>query len=216
LQLQSLSLSTWHHGTKNVLRQRLSPHSVHLNLQDRRRAQGQRNKMPAYQYPNLTIIEEGQLQRDERDVFQAAVIFEVPPSAMHIIGHEEINNAIHQQLRVDINVQDISKFGSNYFIKTNCQQTTAPMLQHTFLKVGSHTLTLKPWNPYYNAIIFPCETQTTNLRFTNLANSSQRTLTVQISGIPPHLCCDFTVNRLLSEICTIHTISFEPATLSLN
>jgi hypothetical protein len=24
------------------------------------------------------------------------------------------------------------------------------------------------------------------------------------------------VNRLLSEICTIHTISFEPATLSLN
>lgn len=160
MQLQSLSLSTWHHGTKNVLRQRLSPHSVHLNLQDRRRAQGQRNKMPAYQYPNLTIIEEGQLQRDERDVFQAAVIFEVPPSAMHIIGHEEINNAIHQQLRVDINVQDISKFGSNYFIKTNCQQTTAPMLQHTFLKVGSHTLTLKPWNPYYNAIIFPCETQT--------------------------------------------------------
>jgi hypothetical protein len=38
-------------------------------------------------------------------------------------------------------------------------------------------------------------------------------LTIEISGIPPHLCCEL-IHRLLRQICTIHDITFTPATLT--
>lgn len=172
-------------------------------------------KMATYQYANLTVIEQGELQGSERDVFEGALIVKVPPSAADIVDHQKIKDAIHQQLQLNLSVQDISRFGAEYFIKTHSPQTTALMLNKAFLKVESHTLTLIPQNPYYNGIIVPRETQTTNFSLTNTGRILPRErLTILISGIPPHLCCDFTIHRLLNGICTVEAISFRPSTLS--
>jgi hypothetical protein len=171
--------------------------------------------MASYQYPNLTVIEEAELDNNGRGLFHTAVIAKVPPSAAETVDHQQIRDAVHEQLHLDLHVQAISKFGADYFIKTHCPQTTAHMLRKVFLHVSSHTLTLIPWTPYYNAIVVPRSTQNTNRRSTNPGVVLPReNLTIQVSGIPPHLCCDLAIHRLLSGISTIHAISFEPWTLT--
>ena len=172
-----------------------------------------------HQYPNLKVIEERELEDSGRYGFNNVVVAKIPPPAVHQLTYQHIVDAVQQQFLIDLSIEDICKFGTDYFIKTPNALAATNLLTQSFLRILSYTVTFIPWNPYYGAIIVPCRTQT-NLNTThNLSHNNSNTsfrreyLSIEISGIPPHLCCDLAVHRLLGGICTIHSISLEPSTL---
>ncbi|CAD6235280.1 unnamed protein product [Miscanthus lutarioriparius] len=94
--------------------------------------------MANYRYPNLTIINE---------------------SDLHDANPNFFSNTIQQQFQVDIDVQDISKYGVDYFIRAHSSDASARMLARGFANVSTYTLTLMPWTPDYGSTTVPLHTQ---------------------------------------------------------
>jgi len=94
------------------------------------------------------------------------------------------------------------------------------MLSKGFVVVSTYTLTLMPWTPEYGSTAVPLQTQLNpdpiNHRIANCSRvpPHNERLSIEISGIPPHLCCELTIHRLFSGICTIRDITLTPATLT--
>jgi hypothetical protein len=175
--------------------------------------------MATHRYPNLTIIEDTDIGTEQAAIFTRAIIAKPLPSITDDISHQSIRDAIHQQYQVDMRTEDISKFGTDYIIRPQTSEISSHILSGNYLRVKSYTLTLIPWNPYYNAIIVPIETQTNSNQIDNqratdyTAQHRSEHLTIDICGIPPHLCSNSVVTRLFSEPYIIESISFSPATL---
>jgi len=165
--------------------------------------------MANYRYPNLTIINESDLHDANPNFFSNAVIAKVPLPATDAVGHQSIRDAIQQQFQVDIDVQDISKYGVDYFIRAHSSDASARMLARGFANVSTYTLTLMPWTPDYGSTTVPLHTQVSSdpindhkLTGSTVLSPSER-LSIEISGLPPHLCCELAIHHLLKGICTI-------------
>jgi hypothetical protein len=89
-------------------------------------------------YPNLTIINEIDLHINDSNAFDNAVIAKLPLSATDAIGHQSIRNAIQQQFQLDMQVEDILKFGMDYFIKVNSSDASARMLDTILPQVAPY------------------------------------------------------------------------------
>ncbi|CAD6236613.1 unnamed protein product [Miscanthus lutarioriparius] len=100
--------------------------------------------MANYRYPNLTIINESDLHDANPNFFSNAVIAKVPLPATDA---------------VDIDVQHISKYGVDYFIRAHSSDASARMLVRGFANVSIYTLTLMPWTPGYGSTTVPLHTQ---------------------------------------------------------
>jgi hypothetical protein len=93
------------------------------------------------------------------------------------------------------------------------------MLSKGFAVVSTYTITLMPWTPKYGSTTVPLHTQFNSDPINhNIATCSRmlppnECLSIEISGMPPHLCCELTIHCLLRGICTIRDITLTPATL---
>lgn len=97
-----------------------------LRLQN---TQDKADKMAAYRYLNLTIISEADIHTKDTDVFSNAVMARLPLAGADAIGHQNIRDAVHHQFQIDLNIQDISKFGMDYFICVSSSDANARMLR---------------------------------------------------------------------------------------
>jgi len=67
--------------------------------------------MDSYCYPNLTIADDSDLRNIDPDALDNALRARVPPLAIDAVGHENIRDAVQQQFQVNIDIEDISKYG---------------------------------------------------------------------------------------------------------
>lgn len=109
----------------------------------------------------------------------------------------------------------------DYFIQVHSSAATIHILTKGFVHVSTYTLTLMPWTPDYGSITVPLHTQLNSdpINHDILSRSRvlphNRHLTIEITGMPIHICCDLAIRRLFSRICTIRDITFfTPATLT--
>jgi hypothetical protein len=89
-----------------------------------------------------------------------------------------------------------------------------------YVHVSSFAHTLMPWTTEYGSTRVPLHTQLTNMDSINfdafawhMRNPSSTPPTsqhieIEISGIPPHLCSNVTIHRLLDGIYDIQWITF--------
>ncbi|KAG0518370.1 hypothetical protein BDA96_09G169700 [Sorghum bicolor] len=173
--------------------------------------------MDGHHYANLTVINDSEIQSISAHIEERAVIARLPQSARDIIGHKDLKDVIQEELQINIKVEDISQYNSDYIIMLDSSSTKTILLDRGFLKVGSFILPLIPWDRSYGSTILPLQTHLTdahNLNPHSLIASNSQHLTIYIYGLPPHLCCEFIVRQLLKKICIVHKIAFTPANLT--
>lgn len=92
---------------------------------------------------------------------------------------------------MDIDVQDISKYGVDYFIRAHSSDASARVLARGFANVSTYALTLMPWTPDYGSTTVPLHTQVSSdpindhkLTGSTVLSPSER-LSIEISGLPP-------------------------------
>lgn len=166
---------------------------------------------------NLIIIDKDDLRNIDLNASVNALLAAVPETISDTLDHYDLAEAIQQQFQVNIQVEDISAYGPGYFLQVHTSDARNRMLHKGFVIVWNYTVGLMPWNPEHGSTAIPLRTLLTSHPLNlHLARDSHITepyehLTIQISGIPPHLCCNSVVYSLFNTICTIHAINFIPA-----
>lgn len=167
--------------------------------------------MTTFHYPNLTIIEESQVQQTASAILGRAIIAKPHRSAQQLLCHQHIKDAIDGEFETDIEIEKISQFGTDYLVLADSPAVASQMLHRGSLNVHTFTVALLPWTTEYGSVTVPLHTQVSNNQQPKIhdqqATRKQR-LTIQISGIPPQLCCEATLHSLFNNICPITNISF--------
>jgi len=172
--------------------------------------------MNAQHYPNLTVIDDSEIQSIADHIEERALIARLPQSARNIIEHIQLRDAIQESFQIDIKLEDISQYNSDYIIMLHSANTKNILLNKGFLKVDTFTLPLIPWDRDYGSTIMPLPTYLTDTEHQNQYSLTynREQLTIDIFGrLPPHLCCEFIVRHLLKILCVIHEVTFTPAIL---
>ncbi|KAG0520340.1 hypothetical protein BDA96_08G065800 [Sorghum bicolor] len=92
------------------------------------------------------------------------------------------------------------------------------LVQQGFIIVRNYLIGLRPWNPEHGSTAVSLQTVLTssplNIHLaTNIPLSDPyEHLTIHITGIPPHLCCNSLIHKLFHKICIIHSVNFISAT----
>lgn len=173
--------------------------------------------MDTYPYPNLTVIDETEVPFVQPSPLDNAIIARPSNSARDIICHQVLKDAIEEQFKIDIDIQNISQYGADYLIVLDSPATKSTLLTQGFVNVVGFTLPLIPWTTDYGSITVPFHTQLPKHCFKHnqpTTTPPSQHLTIEITGIPPHLCCEIIVRRLLTNICSIHEIVLTPANLT--
>jgi hypothetical protein len=171
-------------------------------------------------FPNLTVLTEAAVNITDRSSLTNALIAKVPSAVADTVDHYSLADAIRQEFQVDICIEDTSRYGLDYFMQLQSWDAKTRMLNRGFVVVNNFTVLLIPWTPNYGSTAVPLQTllnsQPINQHLHSypplLARSEH--LTINIYGIPPHLCCEPTIYQLFDKIATIRAIRFIPATLS--
>lgn len=109
-------------------------------------------------------------------------------------------SAVQEQFHLNIQVDSISQCGPDYLLVVDSLATKSLMLTRGFLKVSTFTLT--PWTADYGSTNVPLHTQlpvTHRVRNHSAVQPWNEHLTIDVSGIPPHLCCESIVRHLLTS-----------------
>lgn len=173
-----------------------------------------------YQYPNLIIIEEDDAVRMKIQQLQQAIIATFLTHEAAYITRENIQAAAQSQYQVPIDPQDILSCGPNFVLQIHSFNGYTRMLATGYLNIAPLSLSLMPWNAEHGSTKVPACTQPTHL-FDFIYNdvgrrglNPSKPVLIQVSGIPPHLCTDRTVETLLNKLCDIKDITFDHATCS--
>lgn len=116
-----------------------------------------------------------------------------------------------------MDIQKISQYGPDYLILADSPAAASEILKKGCLRVNTFTLALLPWTAEYGSIAVPLNTQVPIIPSTHNHRpipARNQHLTIQIAGIPPHLCCEPTLHHLFSNISPVTDIIFNRADLT--
>ena len=170
--------------------------------------------MANHRFENLIIIDKADLKDINTSAYVNAVFAKIPDTLSDAFNHYDLAEAVHQQFQVNIQVQDISSYGQGYFLHVHTADAKINMLRKGIIIVQNYMIALMPWNPEHGSTAVPLQTVLTSCPLNvHLAKSPPLTepyehLTIQIRGVPPHLCCNSLIYRLFNRICIIHGITF--------
>jgi hypothetical protein len=174
-------------------------------------------KMIPFKYPNLTIIDESEVEQIASTILGRVIVARIPESARQSICHDNIRDALQEEFEIDIEIEKISRFGPDYLILADSPTIATQILNKGSLAINSFTVALLPWTTEYGSITVPLHTQLPNIQIPQaqeqIAPCNQH-VAIEISGLPPHLCYQSTLHQLFSTICAVTHIKFIRADLT--
>jgi len=174
--------------------------------------------MAQHRFQNLRIIDNTELRDIDATMSGNTVFATVPDTISDTFNHYDLAEAIQQQFQINIEVEDISRYNEGYFLRVHTQQARTNMLHRGFIIVRNYLIGLRPWNPEHGSIAVSLQTVLTSCPLNiHLAtdiplSDPYEHLTIHITGVPPHLCCNSLIHKLFHKICIIHSVNFISAT----
>jgi hypothetical protein len=162
-------------------------------------------------------MDKGDLKDIDVNASANALIAIVPETISDTFSHYELTEAIQHQFQVDISVTDISTYGPGFFLHIQTSAARNHILHRGFVSLRTYTIPIVPWNLKHVSTAVPLHDLLTSHPLNlHLAKDPDITepyehLTIDILGMPPHLCCDRVIHTLFRKICTINVIRFIPA-----
>ena len=172
--------------------------------------------MNLYHYPNLTIVEEDVCIRFRINQLRSAIVAKIPQHEPHNITVKTIQTAVQLQYGVSLDHHNISQFASGFLLEIQSPTARSQMIRKGFLAMSPFSLNLVPWNPEHDSAATLAYTQLpalSNFDHNAYARNSGKPLKhikMEISGIPPHLCSNATINMLLAKLATVQQILLNP------
>lgn len=167
--------------------------------------------MDIHHYRNLTVIHESEVQFGDPGILDNAIIAKPPNFSGDVICHLNIKDAMEEEFNISLQVEDISQFGADYIIVLDSVATKLLVLRKGYVSVAGFNLPFIPWSPDYGSITVPLYNGLSNshgsLEELVIAGPNQD-LTIEILGLPPHLCCESIVRHLLNRIYTVCDVVF--------
>jgi hypothetical protein len=178
--------------------------------------------MDGYQFPGLIIIDEDKAIKMRATQLELAILAVYPKHENTAISIHDVPIAIQKQYNTSIDIHGISKCGFDFLLQTIPGTTCSHMLSTGHLRVSTTNsiidLKLMPWRADYGCIRIPAHTQLANqfssnynsLTYAN--NNFPKQISIDVAGIPPHLCNDSTTTALLNKVCNIESMTLDPMT----
>lgn len=173
--------------------------------------------MDIHQYANLIVVDESEIRPVGADPLENAIIVKLPNAARGVICHGNIKDAMYENFQVDIDFGDICQYGGDYFVVLDSMATKLSVLGKGYINVAGFSLPFMPWSREYGSACIPAQSQFDNHYARpdeSAITSANEELTIEITGLPPHLCCGFIIERLLTSMCSVRTVTLVAANLT--
>ena len=166
--------------------------------------------MESYLYRHLKVLEDDGNILLEGLQLDHAMIARYPSYAQGNFTAEDIRYAIEETFQFKIHPQRITPYNGEYLIQAPSAVSQCLLLTRGSIPLLECNLALIPWTKEYGSTMVPLRTQLSDLGTIdfdaitwNIQNQRQQirsdeAISIDISGIPPHLCSNKTVKTLLS------------------